>query len=385
MKKHLFSAAAIVMMLGAVSCNNNDNAPDLGDVLTAKEQEQKLEDISSEIKSLVKPADCQQAKRLGEYYANTLSQYNTSAVKSRCGGAMSLLEALFSSLPSTNCPVGEINWSITIQNAVFCADETTKKWEFTGEGNRDGIYFCFTDDQGHECYLRITVEKEHVGLFKGSRKANVELYCQGELVAYCNASCVSNGITDLTSEITSGYGPVKNYVQLSSKSGEYGVVEHLTYGERDIVTCTVTASGVSFTTTDNIISAYRHVTVNLDVINRMQVIANVESSIPDIFLASVDKDYITKLQEYLDKNVDVKVYYQGCNGAQAEITLVVEKTGAPLFGKVKVVPYIHCLNEDTTVELSAYIESSSCLPDFLRHLEEVLGNIDICCQSTEEG
>ncbi|MCF0244191.1 MAG: hypothetical protein HUK06_05405 [Bacteroidaceae bacterium] len=384
MKKILFYAVAVVMMLGAASCsnnddNNNDGTPDQGEVKTATEQKSRIESISAEIQSIVKPAECQQAQRLGAYYANTLSGYNTAAVKLRCGGAASLVEAMFSSLPSSNCPVGEINWSILLQNAEFRANATTKKWEFTGEGNRDGIYFRFTDDQNHDCYIRIAMEKEHIGLLKGSRKATVELYSQNELVAYCNASCVSNGITDLTSDITVGYGPVKNIVQLSSKSGEYGVVEKLTYGDRSIVTCTVTASGVKFTTSDNLISSYRHVTVDLDVINRMQVVANVESSIPDLFAASVGKDYITKLQEYLDKNVDVKVYYTGTNGAQAEITLLVEKTGTPLFGKAKVVPYIHFLSDDTTMKLSAYIESSSYLPDFLRHLEEVLGNIQIQC------
>ena len=376
-KTYLLIAAALAAF---TSCSSDkDNNPVEEQTWTAQDQKNTLKSIASEVESIVKPADCKQAEHLGSYYASTLAEYNTSAVKLRCGGAVSLMEAMFSTLPSSECPAGTINWSILVQHAVFRANDTTKKWEFVGAGDRDGIHFLFTDDQGHDCRLHIALEKEHVGLLKGSRKADVELYCQDERVAYCNATCVSNGITDLTSEITAGYGPVRNVVQLTSKSGEYGVVEHLTYDGRDIVTCTVTASGVKFTNTDETISAYRHVTVDLDVINRLQVKANVESSIPDLFLAGTDKDRITKLQEYLDKNVDVKVYYQGREGAQAEITLVVEKTGAPLFGRVKVVPYIHFLNDDTTAELSAYIEANSCLPAFLRRLEEVLGNIEICC------
>ena len=152
------------------------------------------------------------------------------------------------------------------------------------------------------------------------------------------------------------------------------------YNDRNIVSCTVKAGGVTFNTSDNIVSAFKHVNVEADVIDRLRVIVNVESSIPDLFLTSISKDYATKLQEYLDKHVEVLVYYVGCSDTpQAEIRLVVKKTGAPLFGKVIVEPYIHFLSDDSECAMSAYFSSESCLADILRHIEEMMANVEIEC------
>ncbi|MCF0172927.1 MAG: hypothetical protein HUJ91_04260, partial [Bacteroidales bacterium] len=169
---------------------------------------------------------------------------------------------------------------------------------------------------------------------------------------------------------------VKSVTELTSLHGEYAVSERVTYDGRNLVSCTVTAGGVTYAS--DIVSSFKHVTATIDVMDNLQVLVNCEASIPDMFLTDWTKDYVTKLQEYIDKNVDVKVYLTHSSDApQAEIRLRVEKTGAPLFGKIQVVPYIYFAADDTTCELDAYFQSASALPDVIRCLEDLLGNIRI--------
>ena len=378
MKKFSFFSA-IVMLLCCVSCSKDDNGTSKDGQLSAQEQKQVLREVGNELNSITTQADFQKAAAVGQYYESSLAEYNTAEIKSHCGGVLPLVNKIFATLPSAKKTI-LIDWSINIQSAVFCANDETHKWEVVGEGNGDGIYLQFKDNEGHDCYLRIVVAKEHTGFFKGSREAKAELYCQDKLVAYCNVVCVADGITDVSIQVEAGYGAVNNYTALTSKSGEYSLVESVKYNDRNIASCTVKAGGVAFNATDNVVSTFKHVNVEADVLNRLRVIANVETSIPDLFLTSISKDYTTKLQEYLDKHVEVMVYYSGCGDTpQAEIRLVVKKTGAPLFGKVTVVPYIHFLSDDTECEMSVYFSSESCLADFLRHLEEMMVNVEIEC------
>lgn len=361
MRKFLMIAAAACCL---VACNKDKE-------MSADEQKQQLQNISDELNSIVDTKSFEDIKTISNYYNETLSGYNTVAISARCGNIMGLTEGFFSPLPATK----SIEWSFTTGNAVFEANATLHLWEYKGEGDKDGIYLKFVDNLGRECTIRITAKNEYTGILKGEREATVELFLGDTKIAGSSATCVSNGITDLTAGIDVSYGPVKSITALTAKNGEYGVHESVTYDGRQIASCVVNAGGVSFTEAD-VVSGFGHIDAEVDVLGKLKVTVNCKASIPDLFLSNPDKDYVTKLQEYIDENVDVNVLFNN-GAAQAEVRLKVQNTGAPLFGKVEVVPYIYFESDGSSSEFSTYFQATSCLPDIIRHIEDMLGNIDI--------
>ncbi|MCF0178038.1 MAG: hypothetical protein HUJ90_05380 [Bacteroidales bacterium] len=384
MKKIFLSATMAVALFGAISCS--DNGPK-----SAEDQKAEFKDIATELKNIGKEAYNEDIFDLGVYYKNTLSSYNTSAISDKCGDIFMFVETLFNALPNEEPTLKgissdydftkafglNIDLSNLIKKAEFYANAKTKKWEFRGEGAGDGIYFYFNDDQNRECHLKISTSADSDKLQNGNFKATVALYLQNKMIAENIITCDANSLADFTANMVTSYGDVKNSTVLSSKNGEYGVKDFLYYGDKKIASCIVAANGVEFGKISNMISLFKYVTVNVDLMDRMQVVANVSSSIPDLFLTNWNKDYITKLQEYLDENVDIKVYYTGSKAQQATITLKVQQTGAPLFGTVEVVPYISFTQDDQSYELSSLISVESMLPDILKYLESILGNIKL--------
>ncbi|MCF0165394.1 MAG: hypothetical protein HUJ93_05735 [Bacteroidales bacterium] len=382
--KKIWLAALAAVALVSVSCDKTDKP------MTPEQQKDQLQKISDKLDKIVDERKLEDVKEVSDYYNSTLSNYSTTDIKFRAGNVTGLADALFASLPTSKRGVktkssdveavpstNSIEWSFSSKNCEFRANVKTEKWEYVGKGNGDGIYLYFNDSEGRECYIRMQVKDEHVGLLKGERSAVVELYVDQEKLAECNAVCTSSGITDLKSVITAMYGPVKETTTLVSDHGEYSVDEVVYYDDRLVAQCTVTAGGVVHGTLSDVVSAFKHVTTKVNVLDELDILVNVEASIPDMFLTSWDKDYITKLQEYIDENVDVQVYFKHEDVAQAEIRLRVESTGAPLFGKVTVTPYIYFEADGSTCEFDAYFSSLSVLPDLLRQLEELLGNVRI--------
>ncbi|MCF0163957.1 MAG: hypothetical protein HUJ92_01645 [Bacteroidales bacterium] len=380
MKKIWRMAAAVAALVFAVSCSK-DNQP-----LTPEQQKAEFESIAAELMSIGKKASSEDVAGISSYFTTTLSTYDDSVIKGKSGGVLTLVDAFFSTLPGSgtstkssdevNVTTKGVDWNIFSTKASFYANPQTKSWEYRGTGNEDGINFYFNDDKNRECHIKFDVKNNLINLLSGNFNAGVEMFLNNDLLAQSTVSCLINGLTDLTAEISTSYGQVKNITTFASKSGEYGIKESLTYGGRNIANCLVSASGISFSEITDVISTFNSVTVNVDVLDRLNVVANVNGSIPDLFLTDWSKDYLTKLQEYLDKNVNVKVYYDGGNEAQAEITLKVQQTGAPLFGSVEVVPYIKFTKDEQSYELSDFIKVDSLLPNILESLKDIFGNIN---------
>lgn len=352
--------------------------------MTPQEQKAELQRISDEMDKMVLEKDMKDVKDVSAYYANTLSDYNTSAITGKCGKVVDLMDNMFRALPAAKpgatvktVETKGFDWSFTSGNGEFRADATNGKWEYVGEGNEDGISLLFTDDKGRDCKVLLRTKKEYVGLLKGTRGASMTLFLSDKKIAECSAVCESDGVADLKTLINASFGPALSETIVTTSKGEYSVSDILVYDEKLIADCSVYASGVKFGYVDNVVSSFSTVITEVNVMNQFLVHATVKTSLPDLFFGSWNKSYIEKLQDYIDKNVDVDLYFSGHSGPQAKVKFNVDKSGVPFFGKICVTPYVYFESDGSTWEFDEYFEATSLLPNFLKCLEDLLGNVKI--------
>lgn len=383
MKKYFIAVCSMAFMFLLSSCEKPEQP------MTPQEQKTELQRISDEMDKMVLEKDMKDVKEVSAYYANTLSSYNTSAITGKCGKVIDLMDNMFRALPAARpgatvktvetVETKGFDWNFTSGNGEFRADATNGKWEYVGEGNEEGISLLFTDDKGRDCKVLLRTKKEYVGLLKGTRGASMTLYLSGNKIAECSAVCESDGVADLKTLINAAYGPVLAETIVTTSKGEYSVSDILVYDEKLIADCAVYASGVKFGFVDNQVSSFSTIVAELNVMNLFLAHATVKTSLPDLFFGSWNKSYAEKLQDYIDKNVDVDLYFAGHTGSQAKIKFNVDRSGVPFFGKICVTPYVYFESDGSTWEFSEYFESTSLLPNFLKCLEDLLGNVKITC------